>query len=672
MMSSISSFRARAGLVLCILVAASWLIALDADPGRMLWRDFITDEGWWTAEARDHALFGDWVLDEYNQGLAVPLATWVWRWAFAIGGVTLAAARMPSLLASALILVLLGLMLRRARGRDPLSGEGWEEGPAPVLLLLATAIPFAQYARLAAPEPLSLLLVTASWWTLAGASGGNALRVMGGDGGEAVLTRALPAGPILAGLLLGAALSAKLSAVVAVPALAWLAHRHDDTPDDAPRLMRWQPALYLLFGTLLAWSLLRLPFLSRYPAELGALEAIYRGENLPGSPVDLLSNLAFFPWPSPFLYQVAPLLALAGVGAWQIGLAWRGRSLASQALAFLLLTALAQGALANPADRRFLLFLPALTILAARGWRALAAGETIRGQDEDASAVRPLRLWLSRSGTGAAPAFLAALAAAFVLPGRMAIWIERLLRAAGRPPGEFPLRAAAAILFVATLLVVWFWLRRRPARTGAVLRVGLIAGWIFVCLEPFDFLIWAGLAQAWGSYDAGRVWLECGAWWSLPWGLLTLALVWLPLARGGLLPRFALLERGRRWLPAMVPLLAFLVLAPDWMLPRYTLRDAAARLSAPLENGGDCKVVVGAEAPSLLLGSRVQAIPTRGDFNTFWHESPPPGTRILRLIEDSGRVLPGEGPAGADTLSLCPQRQAADTPRFVFVHWDVP
>ena len=56
--------RDRLVLILAVLAALSLFVALDADPSRMLWRDFITDEGWWTAEARDCALFGQWVTDE--------------------------------------------------------------------------------------------------------------------------------------------------------------------------------------------------------------------------------------------------------------------------------------------------------------------------------------------------------------------------------------------------------------------------------------------------------------------------------------------------------------------------------------------------------------------------------------------------------------------------------
>lgn len=56
---------------LIILVAALLVrvIHLDADPSALLSRDFITDEGWWAHNARNALLYGEWKIDEFNQGL---------------------------------------------------------------------------------------------------------------------------------------------------------------------------------------------------------------------------------------------------------------------------------------------------------------------------------------------------------------------------------------------------------------------------------------------------------------------------------------------------------------------------------------------------------------------------------------------------------------------------
>ena len=68
------------------------LLALSADPPSTTKQDFITDEAWWAHNARNHTLFGQWVLDDFNQALfAAPMHTAMIRLSFMCGGVSLAA-----------------------------------------------------------------------------------------------------------------------------------------------------------------------------------------------------------------------------------------------------------------------------------------------------------------------------------------------------------------------------------------------------------------------------------------------------------------------------------------------------------------------------------------------------------------------------------------------------
>jgi 4-amino-4-deoxy-L-arabinose transferase-like glycosyltransferase len=622
--------RSLAWLLLA-LAAALILLNLDADPPRMVWRDFITDEGWWTAEARDRTLFGQWVTDEYNQGLAVPAASWVWRGAFALGGVSLLVARAPSALAALLTLLLVGLIARRERPRGALAAP----------LLLASALPFVFHARLAMPEAMATLGVTAAWWLLGGISRPGFWR------------------PALAGLCLGAALSAKFSVLVMLPPLALIAFRQTEGGlifpagggalyADSARA-RWRLALNFVFVALLAWGLLRLSFGLRYPGELAALEALYSRENLPATPMDLLANLAYFPYPTPFLYQVAPLLALAGVGAWVLGLNWRGRGPASQALLFLVLGGLCQGLFSNPADRRFLVFLPALALLGARGWAALAEGEPLP------------RRFVGRLDLGGLLA--AAFVLAFVLPGRLAIWYGRFRSALGEPLPDERQRALAALLFIVALGLGLLWLGRRPTRAPMALVAGLLIGWLIVCLEGFDFLLWAGVLEALGRYDAGRLWVETGRAWSIPWGLATLALLWLAMARARLVPALGL-ERGRRWLPWLAPLLGLAILAGQALRPSFDLRAASARLAAPLADGSPCTGLIGPETATLGLGSGLPTWVTREGFNAEIALAPPSGSRVLTMIEDSGELTGLDWPRGAEKLTI--DGRSAARPRFLF------
>lgn len=618
--------------MLILLIALVGLVAaLDADPGRLLWRDFITDEGWWTAEARDRVLFGSWVTDDYNQGLAVPAATWLWRACFELFGVSLLAARLPSVAAALLTVLLLALMLRR------------EGGALRGALLLASALPFALHARVALPEPIAVLGITLAWWLLSRDESGRAT-------------------PLLAGLACGLALAAKFSVLVALPPLFWIARgamiltwRLPDGGGPVERLsliQRWSRALNFTFAALVTWSLLRLPFGLDHPESLAALERLYRTENLPASPVDLLANLAYFPFPSPFLYQTAPLLALAGIGAWAAGLQWRRRDITGQALAFLLLGGLSQALFLNPADRRFLIFLPALAVLALRGWRALAEGELLPS----------LRL----TNWNLAGQVAAAAAVAAVLPGRLALWYGRLRNVLGEAPPDARLRALAGGLFLLAFVAALIWLARRPRHASSALMGGLLLGWLLICLEHFDFLLWAGLFQALGRYDASRLWLEVGGLWVLPWGLLTLLLLWLALARAGWLPG-ALLEKRRRLWPWLVPLLALAILLPSWSRPTFTLRGAATILAKPMADGSPCLALVGAEAPTLALGSELRCLVPRDAFNRLRLENPSPGTRYLQLLEDSGTRV-ASWPKRAEVLELCPQ--ADDSPRFRLAFWE--
>lgn len=629
-MSSSERILATCLLALSVVVIVA---ALDADPPRMVWRDFITDEGWWTAEARDRTLFGRWVTDEYNQGLAVPAASWVWRGTFALWGVSLLAARAPSAVAALLTVLLVGLIARRARPRDGLAAP----------LLLASALPFIFHARLAMPEALATLGVTAAWWLLGG------------------LTRAGFWLLALAGLCFGAALSAKFSVLVALPPLAVIAFRVAEPAlvfptgggallaVSSPRRGPWRTALHFVFAALVVWWLLRLSFGLPYPGELAALEALYSSENLPATPMDLLANLAYFPYPTPFLYQVAPLLVLAGVGAWVLGLNWRGRGPASQALLFLVLGGLCQALFSNPADRRFIVFLPALALLGARGWAVLVEGEPLP------------RRFVGRLDLGGL--LVAAVVLAFVLPGRLAIWYGRFRSALGEPVPDERLRALAALLFVVALGLGLLWLGRRPTRAPMALVTGLLVGWLIVCLEPFDFLLWAGLFEAMGRYDAGRLWAETGRGWSIPWGLATLALLWLAMARARLVPALGV-ERGRRWLPWLAPVLALALLAGQAARPRFDLRAAGARLAAPLADGSPCRALVGPEAATLGLGTELPIWVTRGGFNAEVAIEPPAGSRVLTMIEDSGSLTGIDWPRGASKLTI--GQDSGAHPRFLF------
>jgi len=92
----------RRALAVCVILAAALLlrvINLDADPSALISRDFITDEGWWAHNARNAFFYGQWRIDEYNQGLySAYLYTLLLYFTFKLFGITLTTLRVLSAL----------------------------------------------------------------------------------------------------------------------------------------------------------------------------------------------------------------------------------------------------------------------------------------------------------------------------------------------------------------------------------------------------------------------------------------------------------------------------------------------------------------------------------------------------------------------------------------------
>ena len=107
----------RNGLAISVILAAALLlrvINLDADPSALISRDFITDEGWWAHNARNAFFYGQWRIDEYNQGLySAYLYTHLLYFTFKLFGATLTTLRILSALGGWLSVGLLFVLARR-------------------------------------------------------------------------------------------------------------------------------------------------------------------------------------------------------------------------------------------------------------------------------------------------------------------------------------------------------------------------------------------------------------------------------------------------------------------------------------------------------------------------------------------------------------------------------
>lgn len=116
-MTGNTNIAKRTTLAVCVTLGAALLlriIHLDADPSALISRDFITDEGWWAHNARNAFFYGEWRIDEYNQGLySAHLYTLLLYFTFKLFGITLTTLRILSAVGGWLTVVLLFLLVRR-------------------------------------------------------------------------------------------------------------------------------------------------------------------------------------------------------------------------------------------------------------------------------------------------------------------------------------------------------------------------------------------------------------------------------------------------------------------------------------------------------------------------------------------------------------------------------
>ncbi len=159
-MSTPSASRPR-GLITGLtgaLVLAALLRGLfpTADPP---WRTTVGvvwhDEGAWTHNARNRALFGVWQTDNWNPLYIAPVFTALEYTSFATFGVGLWQARLVSIVAGCAAVLLLGLGVARMAG----AAAG-----IMAALLLATNYVGLMYDRAAIMESLMAAFIVAGWW----------------------------------------------------------------------------------------------------------------------------------------------------------------------------------------------------------------------------------------------------------------------------------------------------------------------------------------------------------------------------------------------------------------------------------------------------------------------------------------------------------------------------
>jgi hypothetical protein len=145
--------------MIALVLIRAFSLSHDPPPELFEWGlnvgEFLYDEGWWTANARDHALFGQWLSGGFDPILITPLSSLIFRLSFLIFGVGLVQARAVSVILGTSGLLVLFMMLR-----DLISRRAALWG----LVLLGMYFPLVICQRTALLETTVLFFVLVSIW----------------------------------------------------------------------------------------------------------------------------------------------------------------------------------------------------------------------------------------------------------------------------------------------------------------------------------------------------------------------------------------------------------------------------------------------------------------------------------------------------------------------------
>lgn len=271
------------------------LLALDADPPRDLGSAFFTDEGWWSHNARQYALFGEWVLDDQNLPLySTPAYTIALAGVYKLLGVGFFQTRLVSALSGALTCMLLYGFLRSRNRKLALAAA----------LMLGCSYPVLLHNRIGLTESFQVLFLVLT-----------AIAVM-----QSVRR---PAWGMAAGVFLVLAMLAKASSVIMVMTLPvfWAIHWYCCRRGFQLRFS-WRPVLYCIAGGAVSglivflaviwphWQELRSHMVSPLLSSMGALES--DRISLFGLPIGLAVNEFFIA--SAVLLVAVALLAVNRLG----------------------------------------------------------------------------------------------------------------------------------------------------------------------------------------------------------------------------------------------------------------------------------------------------------------------------------------------------------------------
>ncbi|MFC1848807.1 hypothetical protein ACFL27_01250 [candidate division CSSED10-310 bacterium] len=240
------------------------LFALSADPSPSFSIGFISDEGWWVHNSRQAAIFGHWLLDDFNQGLLIsPTFSLSCYCCFKLLGVHFFSARLTSALAGFACLIISFVWLKLAGGEQK-SGMG----PVLATLFIGWNFFFLSFNRIALVDTLLVFFLLLGVFFL------DLKKRMFAFG---------------AGLVLWAAMLTKPSALFIYPVIVvvWLWDWHKGYFEIRKVIFFISASL----GSFLVWLCLMYP---EYLDQFISLNLRFSKDNFPSSPVQMLLGVVTF------------------------------------------------------------------------------------------------------------------------------------------------------------------------------------------------------------------------------------------------------------------------------------------------------------------------------------------------------------------------------------------
>jgi hypothetical protein len=438
-----------------------------ADPP---WRSTVGvvwhDEGAWTHNARNKALYGEWRQDEWNPVYIAPVFTGLEYGSFAAFGVGLWQARLVSQAAGVLSVLLLALGMRRVAGRGAALMAG---------ALLATNYVYVMYDRAAIMEALMAAFIVASWYCVTRAERSPAFGALAGVFAVlAFFTKAAAA--FYVGALVLAVLSVPPEGGSRKNPQGENPAQGESSVVSAFRRNPSRSAVWTLAGLAVGFAVIGAFFVLPHWSDYRFYNWQISVTRKPSYDLKaIVTRVTWFPILHDTFSRMWGALCLGVVGAWSVGRGWR-RAGAAERLLLLWVGIGTLELLVHDVgnERRFVFLIPALVALASL---VLARGSLL---GEDIAALpRSSILLLS-------PAILYC---AYVLAGPVirVAYLEEIYAHLLKKPVR--LSAAAAVLATGALVAAWpriarLLATRWPPAVGAVLtilaliwNIGQFAGW---------------------------------------------------------------------------------------------------------------------------------------------------------------------------------------------------